>query len=58
MEPGYAQAYAMSAAAYSYLGATGQILPDQAFAVVHRYADKALELDSTIAESHIAKANA
>ncbi|HEX5653311.1 MAG TPA: guanylate cyclase, partial [Chitinophagaceae bacterium] len=50
--------YAMSAAAYSYLGATGQILPDQAFAVVHRYADKALELDSTIAESHIAKANA
>jgi len=48
----------MSAAAYSYLGATGQMLPTKAFEIVHRYADKALELDSTIAESHIAKASA
>ena len=44
--------------AYSYLGATGQMLPDKAFEIVHRYADKALELDDTIAESHIAKASA
>ncbi len=58
LEPDYAHAYAMSAAAYSYLGATGQMLPTQAFEIVHRYADKALELDSTIAESHIAKASA
>ena len=58
IEPMYAQAYAMSAAAYSYVGATGQMLPDKAFEIVHRYADKALELDSTIAESHIAKASA
>ena len=58
IEPAYAQAYAMSAAVYSYLGATGQILPDKAFEIVHRYADKALQLDSTVAESHIAKARA
>lgn len=58
MEPDYAQAYAMMAAAYSYLGATGQMLPQKAFAIVHRYADKALELDSSIAESHTAKASA
>ena len=45
MEPDYAQAYAMMAAAYSYLGATGQMLPGKAFEIVHRYADKALELD-------------
>lgn len=58
LEPTYAQAYAMSAAAYSYLGSSGQMLPVKAFEIVHRYADKALELDSTIAESHIAKASA
>jgi TolB-like protein/Flp pilus assembly protein TadD len=58
IEPGYAQAYAMAASAYSMMGARGQMLPDKAFQVVHRYADKALELDDTIAESHIAKANA
>jgi adenylate cyclase len=56
LEPGYAQAYAMSAAAYSYLGSTGQVMPERAFEFVHRYADKALELDDTIAESHTAKA--
>jgi len=57
-EPLYAQAYAMAAICYSYLGSSGQMLPDKAFEVVHKYADKALRLDSTIAESHIAKANA
>jgi adenylate cyclase len=56
LEPGYAQAYAMCAAAYSYLGATGQMLPTKAFEIVLRYADKSLELDDSIAESHIAKA--
>lgn len=57
IEPAYAQAYAMSAAAYSYLGATGQMQATKAFEIVERHADKALELDSTIAESHIAKAS-
>ena len=57
IEPDYAQACAMTAAAYSYLGATGQILPDRAFEIVHRYADRALRLDDSIAESHTAKAS-
>jgi TolB-like protein/class 3 adenylate cyclase/Tfp pilus assembly protein PilF len=56
IEPTYAQAYAMAAGAYSYLGATGQMLPDKAFEIVKRYADKALALDSTVAEGYIAKA--
>jgi tetratricopeptide (TPR) repeat protein len=34
------------------------MLPHEAFEIVHRYADKALELDSSIAESHTAKASA
>jgi adenylate cyclase len=58
IEPTYAQAYAMSAAAYSQLGSSGQMLPHKAFEIVHRYADKALELDSTVAEGYVAKASA
>ena len=56
LDPGYAQAYAMAAGAYSNLGATGQMLPQKAFEIVSRYADKALELDNMVAEGHIAKA--
>jgi tetratricopeptide (TPR) repeat protein len=56
MEPGYALAYALAARAYSRLGATGQMLPVDAFRIVHEYADKAVQLDDSIAESHIAKA--
>jgi TolB-like protein/tetratricopeptide (TPR) repeat protein len=56
IEPGYAAAYARAAGAYSYLGATGQMSSHKAFEIVHRYADKAMELDSTIAGSYIAKA--
>ena len=48
----------MSAGAYSYLGVTGQMLPEKAFEIVHRYADKALQMDDSIAEGHIAKASA
>ncbi|MEO6722780.1 MAG: adenylate/guanylate cyclase domain-containing protein [Ferruginibacter sp.] len=58
LEPGYAQAYAMCAAAYSFLGSSGQMMPSKAFEIVHRYADKALELDNGIAGGHIAKASA
>jgi len=58
LEPGYAHAYAMTAAAYSYLGSTGQLTPHKAFEIVHRYADKALQIDSSIAEGHVAKASA
>ena len=56
IEPNYAQAYALTAGTYGYLGAIGQMSPHRAFEIVHRYADKALQLDSSIAESHIAKA--
>src|SRR4030095_2402108 len=58
IEPTYAQAYAIAAGAYSHLGSSGQMLPDRAFEIVHRYADKALNLDETLAEGHIAKASA
>jgi len=56
LEPNYAQAYAMAAIAYSYLGATGQLKPAKAFGLANQYSDKALQMDNTIAESHIAKA--
>jgi adenylate cyclase len=55
LEPDYAQAYAMTAAAYSYLGATGQVLPDRAFQIVNQFADKALSLNDSISEGHAAK---
>lgn len=55
LEPSYAQAYARCAGAYSHLGVTGQMLPDIAFEIVNRYADKALQIDDAIAEGHIAK---
>ena len=58
IEPNYAQPYARAAAAYSALGATGQMLPDKAFEIVHRYADKTLQLDDTIPEGHLAKGGA
>lgn len=58
IEPGYAQAYAMAAEAYSYLGSSGQMLPRKAFEIVQGYADKALQLDSSVAEGHVAKASA
>jgi TolB-like protein len=57
LEPDYAQAYAMAAGAYSYLGSSGQMLPQKAFEIVREYADRALTIDETIAEGHIAKAS-
>ncbi|WP_207513808.1 adenylate/guanylate cyclase domain-containing protein [Longitalea luteola] len=58
LEPGYAQAYAMVAQTYCALGSYGQMIPHTAFEIGHQYADKALELDDTIAEGYIAKAMA
>jgi adenylate cyclase len=58
IEPGYAEAYAMVAQCYCSLGTMGQMIPHTAFEIGHQYADKALELDATIAEGHIAKAMA
>ncbi len=51
----YAQAYAMIAGVYSYLGSTGQMRPDVAFNFVREYADKALAIDESIADGHIAR---
>ncbi|MDQ3683357.1 MAG: guanylate cyclase [Bacteroidota bacterium] len=58
LEPGYAQAYAMIAAACAYLGGTGQMQTDKAFDIVHRYSDKALQLNDSLAEGFIAKGSA
>lgn len=58
LEPDYANAYAMAAAGYAFLGATGQMEPNAAFAVVHKYSDKALRLDSSLAAGYAAKGSA
>jgi len=58
IEPNYAEAYAYAAGTYGYLGATGQIKQDIAFDKVNEYSEKAIELDDTLAESHLAKSNA
>jgi adenylate cyclase len=58
IEPAYAEAHAMVAQCYCSLGTMGQMIPHTAFEIGHQYADKALELDVTIAEGYIAKAMA
>ena len=58
LEPDYAHAYAMAAAGYAFLGATGQMQPNEAFEVVHKYSDKALQLDSSLAAGYAAKGSA
>ena len=57
LDPSYAPPYAMAASAYAFLGATGQLIPEKAFEVVRRYAEKAIELDNSLADGHIAKAS-
>jgi len=58
LEPDYAHAYAMAAAGYAFLGATGQMQPNEAFEIVHQYSDKALQLDSSLAAGYSAKGSA
>lgn len=58
LEPEYAHAYAMIAGAYSYIGSIGHMKPDKAFGIVHRYSEKALQLDSSLAEGYVAKGSA
>lgn len=57
-EPAYAHAYAMAAGGYAFLGATGQMAPGEAFSVVHKYSDKAIELDRSLAAGYVAKGSA
>lgn len=54
-DPAYAQAYAMAAAGYAFLGSTGQMNPDEAFAMVRKYSDKALTLDENSAAGYMVK---
>lgn len=55
LEPDYAHAYAMAATSYASLGATGQMHPNEAFAIVHKYSDKAIQLDGSLAAGYSAK---
>src|SRR5664279_3056815 len=58
LEPGYANAYAMAAVGYAFLGATGQMQPNEAFEVVHKYSNEAIKLDSSLAVGYVAKGSA
>lgn len=58
LEPDYANAYAMAAAGYAFLGATGQMQPKQAFELVHQYSDKALQLEPSLAVGYATKGSA
>ena len=58
LEPDYANAYAMAAAGYAFLGASGQMDSKEAFALVHKYSDKALQLDPSLAAGYSAKGSA
>jgi adenylate cyclase len=58
LEPGYANAYAKAALGYAFLGATGQMQPGEAFKIVHTYSDKAIQMDSSLAEGYVAKGSA
>lgn len=58
LEPDYAHAYAMAAEAYAFLGSTGQMQPNEAFALVHKYSDMAIQLDSTLSAGYAAKGSA
>ena len=58
LEPDYALAHAMMALTYSALGSSGNMFPKDAFKLVAEHADRALALDDSIPEGHVAKASA
>lgn len=58
LEPDYAHAYAMAAESYAFLGSTGQMQPGEAFDIVHKYSDKAIQLDSSLSAGYTAKGSA
>lgn len=55
LESNYANAYALMASSYAFLGATGQMQPKEAFDLAHKYSDKALGLDNCLAAGYTAK---
>jgi len=58
LEPDYANAYAMAAEGYAFLGSSGQMDSKEAFALVHEYSDKAIQLDPSLAAGYSAKGSA
>jgi serine/threonine protein kinase len=51
-DPGYAQAYAWASAAYSWLGLFDFVPPAEAFPKAKAAAQKALEIDDSLADAH------
>ena len=58
LEPDYANSYAMAAAGYAFLGSSGQMASKEAFALVHKYGDKALQINPSLAAGYSAKGSA
>ncbi len=56
-DPNYVQAYASISSMYSTLGFSGMLPSKEAFPQAERYAEKAMRLDPSIPESHIALSN-
>ena len=53
-DPGYAEAYALVSVAYSWLGLFNFVPPEDAFPKAKGAAQKAVEIDDSLAEAHIA----
>jgi serine/threonine protein kinase/Tfp pilus assembly protein PilF len=53
LDPGYAPAYAGLADSFIQLAYQGEMLPKDAYSMAKKHVKKALELDSTNAESHV-----
>jgi serine/threonine-protein kinase len=56
LDPEYAEAHAGMAEAYHFLAFNGALPPNEAYPIVERAARKALSLDETLPEAHIALA--
>ena len=55
LDPYFAPAVGHLAGCYAQLGGMGQMNPQKAFEAAHTYADKAIELDNTLAEAYAIK---
>jgi tetratricopeptide (TPR) repeat protein len=53
-DPNYAQAYAEIARSYNYLGTSEMLPPNEAYLQAERFAEKAIQLDPSVPESHLA----
>jgi tetratricopeptide (TPR) repeat protein len=54
LDPGYALAYCGLSNVYSYMAATERVGSKEAYQKAEHYASRALELDETLAEAHVA----